>query len=135
MEGAINQVKLYYASQMDSRPSTVRDFGYISLSWNGVEYVGTIPIGTLPPAGPPGYSEQYHLSRIGEGPSQLHGNVKALLPVARNGVRAGFPADHRALRRGYAAGSAAAFLPLIVAKAISTWADGARLRMGFDETP
>jgi len=49
----INQVKLYYASQIDTRPSTVRDFGYISLSWNGVEYVGSIPIGTLPPAGPP----------------------------------------------------------------------------------
>jgi cephalosporin-C deacetylase-like acetyl esterase len=49
----INQVKLYYASQIDTRPSTVRDFGYISLSWNGVEYVGTIPIGRLPPAGPP----------------------------------------------------------------------------------
>jgi cephalosporin-C deacetylase-like acetyl esterase len=49
----INQVKLYYASQMDSRPSTVRDFGSISLSWNGSEYVGTIPIGRLPPAGPP----------------------------------------------------------------------------------
>ncbi len=52
-ERPINQVKLYYASQIDSRPSTVRDFGYISLSWNGVEYVGTIPIGRLPPAGPP----------------------------------------------------------------------------------
>ena len=50
---AINQVKLYYASQMDSRPPTVHDFGYVSLSWNGFEYVGTIPIGTLPPAGPP----------------------------------------------------------------------------------
>ena len=49
----INQVKLYYASQIDTRPSTVRDFGSISLSWNGVEYVGTIPIGRLPPAGPP----------------------------------------------------------------------------------
>src|SRR5262249_31386880 len=50
---AINQVKLYYASQIDTRPSTVRDFGSISLSWNGVEYVGSIPIGRLPPAGPP----------------------------------------------------------------------------------
>jgi cephalosporin-C deacetylase-like acetyl esterase len=50
---AINQVKLYYASQIDTRPSTVHDFGSISLSWNGVEYVGSIPIGTLPPAGPP----------------------------------------------------------------------------------
>ena len=50
---AINQVQLYYASQIDTRPSTVRDFGYISLSWNGAEYVGSIPIGTLPPAGPP----------------------------------------------------------------------------------
>jgi hypothetical protein len=50
---AINQVKLYYASQIDTRPSTVYDFGYISLSWNGLEYVGTIPIGKLPPAGPP----------------------------------------------------------------------------------
>jgi hypothetical protein len=50
---AINQVKLYYASQVDTRPSTVRDFGSISLSWNGAEYVGSIPIGTLPPAGPP----------------------------------------------------------------------------------
>ena len=46
-------MKLYYASQIDTRPSTVRDFGSISLSWNGVEYVGSIPIGTLPPAGPP----------------------------------------------------------------------------------
>jgi hypothetical protein len=46
-------VKLYYASQIDTRPSTVRDFGYIPLSWNGVEYVGTIPLGKLPPAGPP----------------------------------------------------------------------------------
>src|SRR6478672_7044673 len=44
---AINQVKLYYASQVDTRPSTVHDFGSISLSWNGVEYVGSIPIGTL----------------------------------------------------------------------------------------
>jgi cephalosporin-C deacetylase-like acetyl esterase len=50
---AINQVKLYYASQIDTRPSTVHDFGYISLSWNGVEYVGTIPLGQLPPVGPP----------------------------------------------------------------------------------
>src|SRR5437762_3277606 len=50
---AINQVKLYYASQIDTRPSTVYDFGYISLSWNGLEYVGTIPLGKLPPAGPP----------------------------------------------------------------------------------
>jgi cephalosporin-C deacetylase-like acetyl esterase len=50
---AINQVKLYYASQMDSRPSNVHDFGDIALSWNGWEYVGTIPIGSLPPAGPP----------------------------------------------------------------------------------
>jgi hypothetical protein len=50
---AINQVKLYYASQIDTRPSDVHDFGSISLSWNGSEYVGTIPIGTLPPAGPP----------------------------------------------------------------------------------
>src|SRR5947207_1518791 len=52
-ERAINQVTLYYASQMDSRPSTVHDFGDLSLSWNGLEYVGAIPIGTLPPAGPP----------------------------------------------------------------------------------
>jgi cephalosporin-C deacetylase-like acetyl esterase len=50
---AINQVKLYYASQIDTRPSDVHDFGSISLSWNRSEYVGTIPIGTLPPAGPP----------------------------------------------------------------------------------
>ena len=50
---AINQVKLYYASQIDTRPSTVHDFGYIPLSWNGLEYVGTIPLGKLPPAGPP----------------------------------------------------------------------------------
>jgi hypothetical protein len=50
---AINQVRLYYASQIDTRPSTVHDFGYISLSWNGSEYVGTIPLGKLPPAGPP----------------------------------------------------------------------------------
>jgi hypothetical protein len=50
---AIDQVKLYYASQIDTRPSTVQDFGYISLSWNGSNYVGSIPIGTLPPAGPP----------------------------------------------------------------------------------
>ncbi|HEY2625197.1 MAG TPA: PhoPQ-activated protein PqaA family protein [Candidatus Udaeobacter sp.] len=50
---AINQVKLYYASQIDTRPSTVYDFGYVSLSWNGLEYVGTIPIGKLPSAGPP----------------------------------------------------------------------------------
>ncbi|PYL19983.1 MAG: hypothetical protein DMF44_15525 [Verrucomicrobia bacterium] len=52
-ERAINQVTLYYASQMDSRPSTVHDFGFVSLSWNSLEYVGAIPIGTLPPAGPP----------------------------------------------------------------------------------
>jgi cephalosporin-C deacetylase-like acetyl esterase len=50
---AINQVKLYYASQIDTRPSTVYDFGYVSLSWNGLEYLGTIPLGKLPPAGPP----------------------------------------------------------------------------------
>jgi len=50
---AIDQEKLSYASQMDSRPSPVHDFGDVSLSWNGLEYVGTIPIGTLPPAGPP----------------------------------------------------------------------------------
>ena len=50
---AINQVKLYYASQIDTRPSTVYDFGYISLSWNGLEYLGRIPLGKLPPAGPP----------------------------------------------------------------------------------
>ncbi len=50
---AINQVKLYYASQIDTRPSEVHDFGYLSLSWNGLEYVGSIPIGQLPPTGPP----------------------------------------------------------------------------------
>lgn len=50
---AIRQVTLYYASQMDSRPSTVRDFGSIPLSWTGFEYMGTIPIGSFPPAGPP----------------------------------------------------------------------------------
>jgi cephalosporin-C deacetylase-like acetyl esterase len=50
---AIDQVKLYYASQMDSRPSTVHDFGDVSLLWNGLEYVGAIPIGMLPPTGPP----------------------------------------------------------------------------------
>jgi cephalosporin-C deacetylase-like acetyl esterase len=50
---AINQVKLYYASEIDTRASEVRDFGYVSLSWNGFEYVGSIPIGALPPAGPP----------------------------------------------------------------------------------
>ena len=50
---AINQVKLYYASQMDSRPAAVHDFGSVSLSWNGLEYVGAIPLGKLPPAGPP----------------------------------------------------------------------------------
>ena len=46
-------MKLSYASQIDTRPSTVRDFGSISLSWNGTEYMGTIAIGRLPPAGPP----------------------------------------------------------------------------------
>jgi cephalosporin-C deacetylase-like acetyl esterase len=50
---AINQVKLYYASQIDTTPLEVHDFGSVSLSWNGLEYVGSIPIGTLPPAGPP----------------------------------------------------------------------------------
>ena len=75
-------------------------------------------------SGTAGHSGQYHLSRIGEERSQLHGDLKALLPVGRDGVRAGFPADHRALPRRYVPGSAAALLPLIVAKAISTWADG-----------
>jgi hypothetical protein len=74
-------------------------------------------------SGTAGHSEQYYLSRIGEGRSQLHGDVKALLPDARDGVRARFRADHRALSRGYVSGSAPA-LPLIVAKAISTRADG-----------
>jgi hypothetical protein len=50
---AINQVKLYYASQMDSRPSAIHDFGDVTLSRNGFEYLGVIPIGRLPPAGPP----------------------------------------------------------------------------------
>jgi cephalosporin-C deacetylase-like acetyl esterase len=50
---AIDNVKLYYASQIDTRPSTVHDFGHIPLSWNGLEYVGMVPIGTLPPTGPP----------------------------------------------------------------------------------
>src|SRR5206468_10666069 len=63
----------------------------------------------------------YHLSRIGEGRSQLHGDVKALLQAGRDGVWAGFPADHRALRR-FSAGSAPASLPLIVAEAIPIWA-------------
>lgn len=49
----ITEVKLYYASQMDSRPSTVQDFGSITLSWTGSEYVGSVAIGTLPPTGPP----------------------------------------------------------------------------------
>ena len=69
------------------------------------------------------YSGQYHLSRIREGRSQLHGDLKALLPDARDGVRATFRADHRTLSRGYVPGSLA-FLPLIVAKAIPTWTDG-----------
>src|SRR4029077_19924499 len=69
------------------------------------------------------HSEQYHLSCIGEGRSQLHGDLKALLPVARDGVQARFGADHPTLPRGYVPGSPA-FLPLIVAKAISTRADG-----------
>ena len=46
-------MRLYYASQIDTTPATIYDFGYISLAWNGVEYIGTIPIGKLPPAGPP----------------------------------------------------------------------------------
>ncbi len=50
---AINKVQLVYASQIDTTPSTVYDFTHIVLSWNGSEYVGTIPIGTLPPTGPP----------------------------------------------------------------------------------
>jgi cephalosporin-C deacetylase-like acetyl esterase len=50
---AITKVRLYYASQIDTTPSTVHDFGHIVLSWNGLEYVGTIPIGTLPSTGPP----------------------------------------------------------------------------------
>ena len=70
------------------------------------------------------HSEQYHLSRISEGRSLLHSDIKALLPVARDGVRAWFRADHRTLPRGYVPGSASAFLPLSVGKAISTRADG-----------
>ena len=70
------------------------------------------------------HSEQCHLSRICEGRSQLHGDVNALLPVACDGVRAWFRADHRTLARGYVPGSASAFLPLSVGKAISTRADG-----------
>ena len=69
------------------------------------------------------YSGQYHLSRIREGRSKLHGDVKALLPDARDGVRATFRADNRTLPRGYVPGSPA-FLPLIVGKAISMRADG-----------
>src|SRR5206468_603387 len=78
--------------------------------------------------GTAGHSEQHHLSRIGQGRSQLHGDVQALLPVGRDGVWAGFPADHRALLRGYAAGSAPALLPLIAAKAISTSGAACRTR-------
>ena len=74
-------------------------------------------------SGTAGHCEQYHLSRIGEGRSKLHGDVKALLPDARDGVRATFRADNRTLPRGYVPGSLA-FLPLIVAKAIPTWTDG-----------
>jgi hypothetical protein len=36
------------------RPTKWEHIGsYIALSWNGLEYVGSIPIGKLPPAGPP----------------------------------------------------------------------------------
>ena len=70
------------------------------------------------------HSEQYHLSRISEGRGLLHSDIKALLPVTRDGVRAWFRADHRTLPRGYVPGSASAFLPLSVGKAISTLADG-----------
>ena len=76
------------------------------------------------------HSEQYHLSRICEGRSQLHGDVNALLPVASDGVRAWFRADHRTLPRGYVPSPAPAFLPLIVAKAISTRAGGGGIADG-----
>jgi cephalosporin-C deacetylase-like acetyl esterase len=49
---AVQRVDLYYATQMDSTPTTAQDFASIPLSLQGGVYVGSIPIGTLPPSGP-----------------------------------------------------------------------------------
>jgi dienelactone hydrolase len=49
----IRSVDLHYATQIDTLPETPRDFGTIRLSLQAGEYVGSLPIGASPPAGPP----------------------------------------------------------------------------------
>jgi dienelactone hydrolase len=48
----IETVHLWFATQLDTFPAVANDFASIRLEGTGSEYVGRLPIGTLPPSGP-----------------------------------------------------------------------------------
>jgi hypothetical protein len=50
---SIREVDLYFASQLDTVQEPACDFAVMRLTLQGDEYRGTLPIGTLPPCGPP----------------------------------------------------------------------------------
>jgi dienelactone hydrolase len=49
----IHHVDLYFATQLDTVPQPACDFEVIRLAPQGDEYLGTLPIGTVPRCGPP----------------------------------------------------------------------------------
>jgi hypothetical protein len=53
----IRHVDLYFATQLDTVPQLACDFAVIRLAPQGDEYLGTLPIGTVPPCGPPATPE------------------------------------------------------------------------------
>jgi hypothetical protein len=49
---SLKEARLHYATQIDSTPSTVNDFGSILLTYSGGKYVGSLTIGGFSPSGP-----------------------------------------------------------------------------------
>ena len=49
----IRTVNLWYATQINTVPEVAKDFASIELVCSGSECVGSLPIGTAPPSGPP----------------------------------------------------------------------------------
>jgi cephalosporin-C deacetylase-like acetyl esterase len=55
--GGIASAQLHYATQVDTLPAAPCDFATLELARVGNEYQATLPIGTLPPCGPPASPE------------------------------------------------------------------------------
>jgi hypothetical protein len=53
----IRHVDLYFATQLDTVPQPACDFAVIRLALEGDHYGGALPIGTVPPCGPPAAPE------------------------------------------------------------------------------